>query len=64
MQKLSDQIPGSWGQSTVPREAPAHLSHVLGVKGRSSMEWSPLFASGVAGRAEGLLLVEVAGHAG
>lgn len=53
-----------WGQSTVPCEAPAHLSQVLGVKRDSGLEWSLLFASGAAGQAEGLLLVEVAGHAG
>lgn len=48
---------------TPPPEAPAHLTQVLGVTGRSSTEWSPLFVSGATGQAEGLLLVEVAGHA-
>lgn len=50
-------------QAKPPPEAPAHLTQVLGVTGRSSMEWSPLFVSGATGQAEGLLLVEVAGHA-
>lgn len=52
MQTSSGQVPSSRDQSTVPGEAPKHLSQVLGVKGRSSMERSPLFASGAAGRAD------------
>lgn len=52
MQTSSGQVPSSRDQSTVPGEAPAHLSQVLGVKGRSSMERSPLFASEAAGRAD------------
>lgn len=54
-------MPGS-GAGPVLREAPACLSQVLGVDGSSGLEWSPSFASGAAG--QGLLLVEVAGHAG
>lgn len=57
-------MPGSGASPQSPHEAPAHLSQVLGVEGSSSPEWSPFFASRAAGQAEGLLLVEVAGHAG
>lgn len=60
--QTKSQAPGASPQS--PVRLLQHVSHVLGVKGRSSMEWSPLFASGAAGQAEGRLLVEVAGHAG
>lgn len=47
-----------------PLQGSCTLSQVLGVKRNSGLEWSLLFASGAAGQAEGLLLVEVAGHAG
>lgn len=47
-----------------PPRGSCTLSQVLGVKRNSGLEWSLLFASGAAGQAEGLLLVEVAGHAG
>lgn len=56
---------GSWGQATVPHEAPTHLSQVLGVKGERSVEQSPQFALGAAGQAVGeRRRWKVVGHSG
>ncbi|KAL1767139.1 hypothetical protein HispidOSU_002518 [Sigmodon hispidus] len=59
MQRSSGHVPGSRGQSTVPREFLVHCSRLLG--SREETTWRGVICLLLAG---GLLLVEVAGHAG